>query len=795
MLYFLAFIYGVFLFYIYDYFPFSSLTVTLIIAVVSIFLKKLKYSIIILAIVLAASGFLYAFVKHIPAEPLDELAGEALLIRAEAASIPVAAQSGHGFLQAVKIIEAYKNEKRINGITEMRIFSPAPMSYGGIYDIAVKIPNDWYFLNPGSNNKLVSAFASGEPVSVYANQGFFARQRARLNQFIHDNFSQRSGSFLMSIITGERSFLDRETRTAFSKTGLAHILSISGSHFGLLLLVSFWFIRGIVRLIPYKTLELITLYLTPSQIAAVLSFPLVAGYFAISSMTSPSFRAFIMITISILGMLLGRKGFWLNSLLFAAVVIMLIEPNSIVDLSFQLSFIAVLCIGIVAGQGKKAGDRKASALPRFRAMLRYCTAALKISFAASLGTAPLVAYYFNYFSVISPLTNIIITPLIGFIILPAAIIASLIFLLTGYFPLLKLIDLITAYMLSLVDYAASFGFADIKIPRFPTALLFFFYAAILVYAAIRLKMEERKEGNAILSNKLLLPAAIGIIPIIIYASFKLTEHKGMYVTYLDVGQGDSAVVELPDGKVVVIDTGKNGFQTAGFLRYRGISRISALSISHADSDHSGGLQYLVDNFIVDEIWDNGRIDYPSAISEKLNIRSLQRGDIVYGRDYSIVVLHPYEDFYSMHSDTVDENNGSLVLRISGKSNTFLFTADIEEEGEDDLYHLGEYLKSDIMKIPHHGGRTSAHEYFYEAVSPDIAVISAGKNNSYGHPHPETMAIVEDMDVYKTYEDGAIGISELSGGDLRIRTWHEFSLTEAKTLKDEWMNFKKLFWVW
>jgi competence protein ComEC len=792
MIYFLAFIYGISIFYIHSYFPLSSLAATLAVAILLMFFKKVKRLTIILAFVIVASGFSYGSVRHVHSFPHDELAGTTFIIRAETLSMPIAAQSGDLFSQTVEVIEAYKDAERINGITEIRVFSASPMSLGGIYDMEVKIPNDYYFVNPGSNNKLVSAFASGEPVLVRAKNGFLSKQRARLNEFMRDNFSQRSSPFLMSIITGERGFLSNETKTAFSKTGLAHILSISGAHFGLLLLVAFWCMRVVVRLIPYKALTVITLYLTPSQIAAVLSFPLVAGYFSISSMTLPSFRAFIMITISLLGMLLGRRGFWLNSLLFAAVVILLIQPNSILDLSAQLSFIAVLCIGIAA-QKQDTTERQASS--KSAALLNYFTAALKISFAASLGTAPLVAYYFNYFSVISPLTNLIITPLIGFIILPATIIASLIFLLSGYFPLLKIIDLITAYMLSLVDYAASLDFADIKIPHFPLALLFFFYAGILLYAAIRLNIEERKEGNAILLNKLLLPAAISIIPIIIYASFKLTEHKGIYVTYLDVGQGDSAVAELPDGKVVVIDTGKNGFQTAAFLRYRGINRINALSISHADSDHSGGLQYLIDNFIVDEIWDNGRIDYPSAISEKIKIRSLQRGDIIHGNGYSVIVLHPYEDFYSMHSDAADENNGSLVLKISARKNSFLFTADIEEEAEDDIYHLGEYLKSDVMKIPHHGGRTSAHEDFYEEVSPDIAVISAGRSNSYGHPHSETLSLLEDTDIYMTYADGAIGIKELKEGGLSVTTWGEFSLREAKTLRDEWMNFKKLFWVW
>jgi competence protein ComEC len=382
-------------------------------------------------------------------------------------------------------------------------------------------------------------------------------------------------------------------------------------------------------------------------------------------------------------------------------------------------------------------------------------------------------------------------------------VSSFIFLASGVFPLSSFVDTITIFVLGVIKYVAQWSFVDIKIPAFPPVLLILFYLGVLVYIVAGNRQGAMDDSNKNNSDTpityslwpIVLLITISVVPIIIYTGIKIFEHKGIQITYLDVGQGDSAVVELPDGKVAVIDTGKNGFQTAAFLRYKGINMINALSISHADSDHSGGLRYLIDNFIVDEIWDNRQIDYPYDISEKIKIRSLQRGDVIYGNGCSITVLHPYEGFYSMHSDAADENNGSLVLKISTRKNSFLFTADIEEEAEDDIYHLGEYLKSDVMKIPHHGGRTSAHDDFYEEVSPDIAVISVGRKNIYGHPHDETLQMLSRAKIFRTDIDGAVGIRELSDGRLEVKTWKDLQFTEAKTVRDELMNFKKLFLVW
>lgn len=851
MNYFTSFIYGTSLFYIHRFFPYTSLTVSLILVALLFFSKLGKqkdchceeqsdkaipfllrllhlrlamirealFYVFIIAVI-AVSGFYYAELRYVPEPSIADIAGETIELRGvpnpEAVSLDSESyQGGAAFSQRIEIREP-KNLKELRLISNRALFSDR------IYLIKAHIPKDAYSLNPGSNYNLLSGYAVEIKGAGSNPNGFFKRLRIRLNDFMKRNFSSESSPFLMSIITGQRSLLTKQTRDAFNATGLAHILSISGAHFGLLLFILFRLFRFLVKALPYNMLVRLTLYLTPSQIAAILCIPFMISYLGISDMSIPSIRSFIMIILFLSSLLIHRKGFWLNTLLFAAVVITLIQPDSILDLSFQLSFIAVLCIGLVteqkigrteeqrlnngiAEQQSSRAEKQFKRFERFKlllvALLRYCAAALKISLAATIGTAPLVAYYFHYFSLVSPITNLIITPVIGFVVLPLSLVSSFVFLASGVFPLSSFIDEITIFVLDVIKYTAQWNFVDIKIPAFPPVLLVIFYIGILVYVVAgnrRGAMGDSKNSSKNPIAYSLWPVAllitISVVPIIIYACIKIFKHEGIHITYLDVGQGDSAVVELPDKRTLVIDTGRKGFQAGGFLKYRGIKNIDAIILSHGQSDHAGGVSHLLRNFNVQEVWDNGRLIYPQVFIG-LQIRKLQRGDVIEGSGYRITVLHPYDGFYTMHLGDSDENNDSIVLRIQSHKNTFLFAGDIEEEAEEDLSHFGEYLKSNVLKVPHHGSHTSSSQVFVSAVSPDIAVISVGRKNPYNHPHDEVLNMFSNSKIYRTDIDGAIGIRELSDGRLEIKTWREFQMHEAKTISDELMNFKKLFLVW
>lgn len=807
MNYLIAFIYGTAIFYIHKFFLFTSLFLSFFLFLLIFFKRKEQrffsflFYILSTAIV-AVSGFYYAKHSDIHEVSLSEIAGKTLEIQCTAKTEAAALNpEKNKFRQTVEIKKAFNEDGRAINLKEMMLFSDSILNHDNIYLIKARIPRDSYFLNPGSSNMPLGYSIEIEEIGR-DHRGFFKDLRIKLNQFIKGNFSSESAPFLLSIITGERSLLTKEMRDAFNVTGLAHILSISGAHFGLLFFILFKLFKFVIKALPYALLVRLTIYFTPSQIAAILCIPFMIGYLGISNMSAPSIRAFIMIILFLFGLLIHRKGFWINTLLLAAISIILIQPDFITELSFQLSFIAVLCIGL-ATEWKIVAQSSP--------LLRYFTSALKISLAVTIGTAPLVAYHFHYFSVISPVSNLIITPIIGFVILPLSLVFSFVFLVSGAFPFYSFIDAITVFVLDVIKHMGQWSFIDIKIAAFPPVLLLAFYSGILIYVlfyyfttqsdyrmTILVRNEEKKAENKPIAYRLLpiaISAGVAILPIVFYAGIKLFEHKGISITYLDIGQGDSAVIELPDNKKVLIDTGRKGFQVAEFLKYRGIRVIDAIILSHSSSDHTGGLWHLIKNFKIKEVWDNGMLIYPEELPEDIIQKKLKRGDVFEGDGYKIVILHPYDGFYTMKSKGNDENNNSLVLKIQGAKKSFLFTGDIEEEAQEDLSHLGDYLESDVLKVPHHGSRTSASEIFLNVVSPEIAIISVGRNNIYGHPHVEIIDMLRNLKVFRTDRDGAVSIRELADGRIEVKTWNEFQLKEVVNIRDELLNFKKLFSVW
>jgi competence protein ComEC len=786
MSFFLSFLSGTVLFISFPYFPFSTISVFLL---SSIYLTLKKRTFLTLIIIL---GIAFAFFRYEPLKELPQIWGKEVVLEGLFSSLPSETERGM-FRQSLQVQSAF-DENTLKEIYELRnqevvILSDKEFSPGTKCRITVKFLRNETRQNPGDlASKEVYArlleLNKTENKKLSLITGTY-ELRYRLNKYIQANFKKDSSAFISAITTGQRSSIDEELRNAFNKTGLAHILSISGTHFGLFSIFLFGIFKFLINVLPYRILQRITIFLTPSQAAAILCLPFMLAYLGLSGGNIPAVRSFIMVGLFLLGLLIGRKGLWLNSLFFAAFILAIWDPKVILDLSFQLSFLAVLFIGFSikteeSEKQEKEFTTETNLFSGIKRISRYLRNAFFLTLSASIGTAPLVAHHFHYASIISPISNIFITPLIGFVLIPLSILSSFLFLITGHYIFTPVVSTVSDISISLVRLMSVIPYAGVKVPTFPLIVIFLFYAGFLFY---------------FLSGKKRYTLIIPFIPIVIYVLLSIFERKELTVTYLDVGQGDSSVIELPDRKTIVIDTGLSGKETTSFLKYRGKEVIDALILSHVHSDHTGGLDYLVKRFKVKELWDNGRLIFPENFLANIKHRGLNRGDMIEGKGYSIYVFHPYPEFYTMYgNENIEADNDSLVLKIEGKNESFLFTGDIEEEAEEDVLHLGRWLKSSVIKVPHHGSRTSAYKPFFDMVSPEVAAISAGREKHFGHPHQEMLDALNGSKIFRTDLDGAIRISESERG-LEVKTYEDFILKRTRSLKGEIKNIMRLFTTW
>jgi competence protein ComEC len=776
----LSFLAGVLFSSLFHYFPFCSFI--LLISVAVFLISKRKF----LLILFVAIGVFYAFFRYYPVGDMSDIWKKELKVTGrftQGGNAKVSDSNIQTFL--VDTARDEESGEELDWLHDKEIWMPADFAvdYDAGYTLLMETGKDRTRLNPGQLGqvRLYGEILSAEdkvesPAPLFA---VFERQRNSLNRYISGRFSGDSGAIIAAMTTGDTSYLNDELRDAFNSTGLVHILSISGTHFGMFSVMLFGLFGFLIKRIPYQYLQRLTICLSPSQAAALLSIPFMIMYLGISGSSIPAVRSFIMISLFLFGLLIARKGFWLNSLLFAAVILVVWDPAVIENLSFQLSFIAVFFLGFSL-EKKDTVDEVPEPEEKRGRIVRYIKEAVVLSAAATMGTSPLAAYYFHYVSLVSPLSNLVVVPLVGVVLIPLSLISSFAYIFSGYYIFAPLVSASSDLTIVLVKFFASMPFAELRVPAFPPVLCILFYAGFILYLA---------------SNRNKKMLALPFIPFCVYAILVMSEKKDLRVTFVDVGQGDSAVMELPDKKTIVVDTGRTGRETAAYLRYLGKRDIDALVLTHSHPDHTGGMEYLMKRFTVKEIWDSGRIAYPQDHPVNAVHRILERGDIVEAPGYRITVLHPYREFYTLSEDSYsEENSSSLVLKVTGKKKSFLLAGDIEEEAEEDIAHLKNWLSSDVMKIPHHGSRTSAQDDFLREVSPSITVISVGRDNAFGHPSQEVLDKFEGKSILRTDQDGAVMIVE-KGEDLLVKTCREFMFQKADNFETETGNIRKLFTVW
>ncbi|MEK9139188.1 MAG: ComEC/Rec2 family competence protein, partial [Bacteroidota bacterium] len=327
------------------------------------------------------------------------------------------------------------------------------------------------------------------------------------------------------------------------------------------------------------------------------------------------------------------------------------------------------------------------------------------------------------------------------------------------------------------------SFASVDTSRFAPVYAFPFYMALLLFFNLNAQHATRR-------LLIILLLSLNLAVVVPPPSAVATNVGTLRVTFLDVGQVVASVVELPDGRVLVIDAGPRadgydaGERTVGsFLRRRGVSRIDVLVVSHPHDDHLGGVPYLLKHFDVGRVVESGqpinsllfRAYSAELQEEQCGIDTARRGAIVDSfRDVRLYVIAPVVSFIDADTSHPHSNlnNTSVVLKMQYGGVSFLFSGDAEVDAEEEMVErYGAFLQSNVLKVGHHGSRTSSTQEFLDAVRPTCAVISVGRFNKFRHPSEEVLARLRMMqaDVYRTDEDGAV-IFESDGKTLSRIDW-------------------------
>jgi len=633
------------------------------------------------------------------------------------------------------------------------------------------------FNNPGGfdyerhmrfRDVLASAFLSGpdaitSPEISPLGGHFLHRFRDRIARVMDTAASEETRGVLAALLLGEKERIPQPLREAFARTGIAHLLAISGLHMGMLATVSFgalcWLLGRSERLLLTGSVK---------KWAALLSILPVAIYGQLAGMSPATQRAVVMVVVFLCTFLVDREYEALNTLAAAALVLLFLSPGALFDLSFQLSFAAVASVvcGMRLLGGRHPGHKRPSGWKR--KVLLFCM----VSVCAIVGTLPLAAARFHWVSCIAPLTNPIFVPLVGFGVIPLALSAAAVlpFSETAAWWFMHAADGLLEPTLKGVRFLAGWQFAAVPMPC-PSLL-----ETVLYYALIASVLHLRKSTLAVWSLVLVL------FLLACDAGYWLHERFGredLRVTFLDVGQGNAALVELPKGPCMLVDGGGFGGGStfdagehilAPLLWKKKIHTVQTVVLTHPETDHMGGLAYMLRHFHTREFWSNGQSSGSEAYQRLTDAlregKIVQRGvsDLTVSRDVSGVafqVLYPPEDFLerAKRERWRDANNNSLVLRAVFGAHSFLFAGDLMRRAEGELCARKDprVLSSTVLAVPHHGSKSSSSEPFVKAVAPLFAVVSAGWNNRFGFPDPGVMERYEALGarVLRTDRHGAI----------------------------------------
>lgn len=648
--------------------------------------------------------------------------------------------------------------------------------------------------------------------------------QSRLLAYLDRRFPDRGdpvhrAAILKAILLGDGNWLDGETESHFQASGTYHVLVVSGLHVGALAFGLFW---------VFSWLRLPKGWSTLLIAVCVVTFAMVAGA------GTPVMRATLMVLLYLVARLLYRERALLNSIAAAALLLLVLHPSDLREVSFQLSFLAVLVLAGIAvpvlqwtlspyrqvlrdledqEKDKHLEPRLAQFRLDVRTVISYfcdsvrlraehgqflrlalrkaasgCLAlgeAVLFTFFMQLGFSLVMAVYFHRVAWSGVLANLIVLPLTGLLI-PIGFVTLVASLL--WWPLAAWLGGLLGLLVSLLRAVAAAGAERLAVlnPRVPPPPFWVSVAFLLLLLGLAVLVDRRSRWAWLpVCGLVFLGAFLTIAP---YPPEQVAGR--LEVTALDVGQGDSLLVNFPRGTTMLVDGGGaipvpdappprldiGESVVSSFLWSQRLQRLDVVALTHAHWDHFGGLMTVLQNFHVGELWigpgpPSQNLDRLLRLATERGVRIVrqQRGVRREMDGVEVLVLSPPPDWNPRRVS----NNDSLVLRLGYRRRHVLLPGDVERPMENRMVENGFPIASDVLKVPHHGSQTSTTPAFLERVAPRFGIVSVGAYGRFGHPSPEVLEALQRAGVktYRTDVDGATTVST-DGNRVELRTFRE-----------------------
>lgn len=704
----------------------------------------------------------------------------------------------------IKIININKNTKFQNTYLIIKVDKKQKIEYGDEITFSGEFSESSTRRNYGGFDykeylKTIKAYGTVNAQNIRVIQkdkinGLFSianKISTKIKQVIDQKFDKENAELLKGILLGDCSNLENEVKDDFRASNISHILAVSGMH-----------IAYLVMGINLSLKKLVGKNKTKIAIIIVLTL-----YMFITGFTPSVVRACIMEILVVFASLIHRKPDVATSLGISVLSILIYNPYLIMNIGLQFSYLGT--IGILYFHKNvlnflkeiKLRDRKWEYFfeIKFGKIINKIREILAVTISAQIAVLPISIYHFNLLGTYFLITNLLVSPIIGItIILGIATVLVNLALPTLNIIFSKPLEILLQ-ILVLISKIGELPYSKIYLKTPTIYVIIIYYIAIIIlnffYAIFhnkRISATQRRARNLIALAKYKLkkykrkPILIIFILIIILVITKNIPKK-LEINFVDVGQGDCTFITTPTRKTILIDGGGSiskdfdvGKSTLlPYILDKGCTSIDYVFISHFDQDHVGGILYLIQEIKVKNIF------IPKQFEDSENYQKFI--EIIKNKKIKVIKLEAekrinieknlyFDVLWPKTSQAISENsinNNALVCKLNYKKFSMLFTGDIEQEAEKVLienYKNTDVLKSTILKVGHHGSKSSTTPEFLDLVQPKISLIGVGKNNMYGHPNEEIIDRLKNANckIYRTDENGEIDIQVTNKQKLKIK---------------------------